>query len=108
MCDLYNTSVIGKRCEMPTQCLPAVSLRTAHLLPAGRVLVRLSNYLIYKVLWPIWRAFSGVESIFLPESREARGGSRCSARQAFGAGGDVVEGERHRHAGVKAHQGDHV
>ena len=31
-----------------------------------------------------------------------------SARQAFGAGGDVVEGQGHRHAGVKAHQADHV
>src|SRR5882724_7947712 len=93
---------------MPTQSLPAASLRTAICLPAGRVLTRARNPLIYRVLWPIWRAISVAESIFLPALRETPGGSRRSAGQALGAGRDVVEGEGHRDAGVKAHQADHV
>jgi hypothetical protein len=96
------------RCVMPTQTLPAASLRTAICLPAGRMLIRARNPLIYRVLWAIWRTISVVESIFLPESREAAGGGRRSAGQALRAGGDIVEGERHRDAGVKPHQADHV
>ena len=96
------------RCVMPTQSLPAASLRTAICLPAGRMLIRALNPLIYMVLWAIWRAFSVVESIFLPALREGPTGSTGSAGQALGAGGDVVEGQRHRHAGVKPHQTDHV
>jgi len=93
---------------MPTRCLPAASLRTAYRLPAARVLMWVASYLIYKALWPIWRAISVVGSIFLPALREMPGGGSRSAGQALGAGGDVVEGECHRHAGVKAHQVDHV
>src|SRR3984893_7394245 len=93
---------------MPTQSLPAASLRTANFLPAGRMLTRAGNSLIYRVLWPIWRAISLVEWMFLPALREAPGGGRRSAGQALRTGGDVVEGEGHRHAGVKAHQADHV
>jgi hypothetical protein len=93
---------------MPTRCLPAASLRTAYRLPAAQVLMWVASYLIYKALWPIWRAISVVGSIFLPALREMPGGGSRSAGQALGAGGDVVEGECHRHAGVKAHQADHV
>src|SRR3984893_11808608 len=93
---------------MPTQSLPALSLRTAKCLPAGRLLIRARNPLIYRVLWAIWRAISVVASSFLPALRETRGGGGRSAGQAFRTGRDVVEGERHRHAGVKAHQADHV
>src|SRR5947208_1114127 len=92
-------------CVMPTQSLPAPSLTIANCFPASRMLIREGNSLIYWVLRPIWRVISVVESIFLPESREApggsrrsAGGSRRSAGQALGAGRDVVEGERHRHA----------
>jgi len=93
---------------MPTRCLPAASLRTAYRLPAARVLMWVASYLIYKALWPIWRAISVVGSIFIPALREMLGGGSRSAGQALGAGGDVVEGECHRHAGVRAHQADHV
>src|ERR1700740_36170 len=96
------------QCAMPTQPLPAVSLRMAKRLPAIRVLARLSNYLTFMALWPIRQAFFGAESSFLPALREAPGASARSAGQALGAGRDVVEGERHRHTGVKAHQADHV
>ena len=82
---------------MPTQSLPA-----------ARVLVRVASYLIYKVLWPLRKASADAESSFLPALREVRGGGRGSAGQALRAGGDVVEGQRHRHAGVKPHQTDHV
>ena len=82
---------------MPTQSLPAASLRVAYRLPAGRVLMRVAMYLIYKVLWSIWRAFSVVKSSFLPALREAPEGGRRLAGHALGAGWDVVEGQRHRH-----------
>ena len=107
-CVSANNDVIRERCEMPTRCLPAASLRTAYRLPAARVLMWVASYLIYKALWPIWRAISAVGSIFLPALREMPGGGSRSAGQALGAGGDVVEGECRRHAGVKAHHADHV
>src|SRR6266851_8209634 len=88
---------------MPTKSLPAASLRTTDRLPAARIRLLGSNYLIFMVLWPIRRLLFGVESYFLPALREGR-----SADQALGAGRDVVEGEGHRDAGVKAHQADHV
>ena len=65
---------------MPTKSLPAASLRTADRLPAARVLVQVSIYLIYKVLWPMRKASSGAESSFLPALREGR-----SADEAHGA-----------------------
>src|ERR1700731_5380650 len=98
MCLYHNTHLMRARCVMPTQCLPAPSLRTANRLPAARVLFRTRSPLIYMVLWAIWRAISVVESMFLPESREAPGDSRRSAGQALRIGGDGVEGQRHRHA----------
>ena len=56
---------------MPTQILPAASLRSARCLPAARALLRVSNYLICTVLWPIGRSVFGIESSFFPELREA-------------------------------------
>jgi hypothetical protein len=88
---------------MPTKSLPAASLRTTDRLPAARIRLWGSTYLICMVLWPIRRLLSGAESYFLPALREGR-----SAGQALGASRDVVEGEGHRDAGVKAHQADHV
>jgi hypothetical protein len=74
---------------MPTQSLPAASLRTADRLPAARVLVQVASYLIYKVLWPLRKASSGAESSFLPALREVWGGGSRSAGQTLGAGGDL-------------------
>ena len=85
-------------------CLP----QTAKRLPAAQAMIRVANYLIYWAFWPIGQAFFGAESNFLPALREALGASARSAGQALGAGRDVVEGERHRHTGVKADQADHV
>src|SRR5437667_11803574 len=56
---------------MLTQSLPAASLRTGHRLPAARLLLRVSNYLIYMVLWLIGPARSDLESRFVPALREA-------------------------------------
>src|SRR6266404_6952658 len=82
---------------MPTQSLPAASLRTADRLPAARVLVQVSIYLIYKalwalrnkVLWALRKASSGAESSFLPALREVWGGGSRSAGQALGVGGEL-------------------
>ena len=63
---------IGERCKMPTQLLPAASLRSIPRLPAARALVWASNYLILMVLWSIGRAIFRVESNFLPALREGR------------------------------------
>src|SRR5215470_6200085 len=52
---------ISQRCKMPTQSVPAASLRTVISLPA-RVLLRVSNYLIYSAFSPIGRSTSGIES----------------------------------------------
>src|SRR6266436_199443 len=57
---------------MPTQILPAASLRTARCLPAARTLLRVSNYLICTVLWSIGWAISRVAANFLPVLRERR------------------------------------
>src|ERR1700737_1292784 len=108
MYSVHNVPRVREGCVTPTQSLPAPSLRNAYRLPAGRVLIRASNALIYRVLWAIWRVISVVESMFLPALRETPGGSRRSAGQALRTGGDVVECEGHRHAGVKAHQADDV
>ena len=59
------------RCVLPPKS-PAVSLRTAHCLPAGRMLLSVSSYLIYVTLWPIRQVICGVASNFLPALREAR------------------------------------
>src|SRR6266436_4110237 len=60
---------------MPTQILPAASLRSAQRLPAARALLRVSNYLICTVLWSIGRAVFRVAANFLPALREGRGAS---------------------------------
>ncbi len=88
---------------MPTKSLPAASLRTTDRLPAARIRLWGSNYLICMALWPIRRLLFGVESYFLLALREGR-----SADEALGAGRDVVEGEGYRDAGVEAYQADHV
>ena len=65
---------------MPTQILPAASLRSAQRLPAARALLRVSNYLVCTALWSIGRAICRVASNFLPALREGEGadpGSQC-------------------------------
>jgi hypothetical protein len=57
---------------MPTQILPAASLRSAQCLPAARTLVRVANYLMCTALWSIGRAIFRVASNFLPALRERR------------------------------------
>src|SRR5712691_8524749 len=73
--------------KMLTQSLPAASLRTGNLLPADRVLVWVSNYLICMALWLIGPAISGLESSFLPALREGPGGVRRATRQVRGVAG---------------------
>ena len=80
---------ISEQHEMPTQSLPATSLRTGKRLPAARVLLRVVNYLICMALWLIGPAISGLESSFLPAFREAQGRVRRSTRHACGPGQDV-------------------
>src|SRR5690348_1815533 len=58
---------------MPSPRFPVPSLRSAYCLPAGRVLLSVSNYLIYFVLRPIRGVVRGVKSNFLPALREATG-----------------------------------
>src|ERR1700730_15865831 len=58
---------------MTTFSLPAASLRSASRLPADRVVLWVSKYLTYIVLWANRRAISQVESIFLPDTRETSG-----------------------------------
>src|SRR5215467_15582360 len=65
-----QTLTPGERCEVPTQIVPAASLRYITRLPAARVLVWVSNYLIFMVLWSIGRAIFRVEANFLPVLRE--------------------------------------
>jgi hypothetical protein len=55
---------------MPTQILPAASLRSAQRLPAARALLRAASYLICTALWSIGRAICRVVSNFLPALRE--------------------------------------
>src|SRR6266436_9430780 len=63
---------------MSPQTLPAASLRTGNRLPAGRVLLWLSKYLIWNILSSICSSICGAATIFLPVLREAPG--RGSAR----------------------------
>ena len=55
---------------MPTQILPAASLRSAKRLPAARVLFSAANYLICMALWSIGRAIFRIAANFLPVLRE--------------------------------------
>jgi hypothetical protein len=68
---------------MPTRSLPAASLRPAIRLPAARVLLRVSNYLICRTLSAIGTAISGIESGFLPALRETP--NRVPRRRSVGA-----------------------
>ena len=63
---------------MSTQSLPAASLRTGNRLPADRMLLWVSKYLIWKILSSICSSICGAAPIFLPVLREAPG--RGSAR----------------------------
>src|SRR5438552_18204095 len=55
---------------MPTQNLPAASLRNANRLPAARTLSWAVNYLIYLALWSIGRAIFHLAAHVLPAGRE--------------------------------------
>src|ERR1700730_9324126 len=55
---------------MPTQILPAASLRGAKRLPAARALFLADNYLICLALWSIGRVIFRVAANFLPALRE--------------------------------------
>src|SRR6476660_1337044 len=55
---------------MPTQILPAASLRSTNRLPAAQLLVRASNYLMCWALWSIGWAIFGIASKFHPALRE--------------------------------------
>ena len=80
------------RCVLPPKS-PAVSLRTAHCLPAGRLLLWVSSSLIYITLWTIRQAICGVASNFLPALREARADRsfqpRTGAVDVVGAAGTL-------------------
>ena len=67
-CVLDNNHCIGERREMSTQNLPAASLRTGNRLPASRVLLKVSKYLVWMVLSSIYSSIRGAVSIFLPEA----------------------------------------
>src|SRR2546421_10767051 len=56
--------------RMPTQILPAASLRGANRLPAGRTPTGRSNYLIWMGLLAIGRAIFRAALHFLPAGRE--------------------------------------
>src|SRR5882724_9305951 len=53
---------------MSTQNLPAASLRTGNRLPAPRVLLRVSKYLVWMALSSIYSSIRDAVSIFLPEA----------------------------------------
>src|SRR4029077_20815093 len=59
---------------MPTQSVPAASLRTVISLPAARVLLRVSNYLICRAFLADRAVDFRHRTEFLPELREAPGG----------------------------------
>jgi len=71
---------------VPTQIVPAASLRNIIRLPADRVLVWSSNYLILIVLWSIGRAIFRVEWNFLPALREGRTVRQPSTSRNLGRG----------------------
>src|SRR5437899_1633088 len=82
---------------MPTQILPAASLRSANCLPAARTLSWAANYLICIALWSIARAVFRAASNFLPALRERRALSapaaadRASGRRRGRATADDAE-----------------
>src|SRR5438132_737716 len=56
--------------RMPTQILPAASLRSANWLPAARTLSWASNHLICFALWSIARAIFRATANVVPASRD--------------------------------------
>ena len=67
-------------------CFP----QTRQRLPASRPPPQGANYLIYRLLWPIWRVISGAESSFHPALREK------PARQALSAPNPLHPPERRK------------
>src|SRR6266850_6449639 len=67
-CVSDNNHCTGERREMSTQNLPAASLRTGNRLPASRVLLQVSKYLVWMALSSIYSSIRGAVSIFLPEA----------------------------------------
>src|SRR5262245_7247760 len=61
-CYFFERPFDQRAVQMPTQSLPAASLRTVSSLPAARVLLKVSNYLIRRAFWPIGRSTSGIGS----------------------------------------------
>src|SRR6266480_4003825 len=86
---------------MPTQILPAASLRSIPRLPAARVLVRASNHLMWMALWSIGQAIFRVEANVLPALREGRAarqrpisrewGRKCPFAANDGKADDITE-----------------
>src|SRR5882724_8570450 len=78
---------------MPTQILPAASLRSAQRLPAARALFLAANYLICLALWSIGRAIFGIAANFLPALREGRGPSLSPLARGEGLSGLFRRGD---------------
>src|SRR3984893_4587394 len=96
-CVFHNNGFIVEAVRMPTQIVPAASLRSTTRLPAPGALVRASNHLIWVVLWSIGRAIFLVASNFLPGLREGRAAQAAPAgvpapcrEIVFGAGFDLI------------------
>src|SRR6266436_2599179 len=101
--------------RMPTQILPAASLRSANRLPAGRTLSWAANHLICLALWSIARAIFRAAANVVPASRDnipsgtgdgevvdaqGRGigaGLEFEVVRGAEAGEDVLEIAGHRH-----------
>src|ERR1700730_12173052 len=81
-----------RRCRMPTQTLPAASLRSARCLPAAQTLLRAANYLICTALWSIRQAFWRVASNFLPALREGCRYQAASSGVRIIAGPSILRG----------------
>src|SRR5262249_23580297 len=68
---------------MPTQILPAASLRRAKRLPAGQALLWVPNHLIWMGLWSFGRViFSAVPNFSLPSGRDGLSGGVERVRAA--------------------------
>src|SRR5258707_15883671 len=80
-CGFYNAHHISERRAMLTQSLPAASLRTGHRLPAARLLLRVSNYLIYMVLWLSDRRVRTSNRVFSLLSGRRQAGRHCDQRR---------------------------
>src|SRR6266481_8008358 len=78
---------------MPTQILPAASLRNAKRLPAARALFSAPNYLICLALWSIGRAIFRVAANFLPALREGRGAALSPLARGEGLRGLFGRGD---------------